>query len=214
MSKEHEKENRLVFSYLALRSVIGALGTLLPFLLALGALILFGTGIQDSVSDYYHTEMGGVFVGMLFAIGFFLLSYKGYEPADSFAGTVAWIAAVGVALCPVGTAVGYLHYIFAALFFLTLTYFSLFLFTKTNPDGKPTRRKLQRNRIYRICGYTMFACIVLVGVYSANLGGIKVSLAPYNPIFWLEAIAIVAFGISWIVKGEALLKDEVTVASA
>ena len=26
--------------------------------------------------------------------------------------------------------------------------------------------------------------------------------------FWLEATAIVAFGVSWLTKGEAILKDE------
>jgi len=31
----------------------------------------------------------------------------------------------------------------------------------------------------------------------------------YNPLFWLETLAILAFGVSWIVKGEAILKDEV-----
>lgn len=31
----------------------------------------------------------------------------------------------------------------------------------------------------------------------------------YNPVFWLEAIAIFAFGTSRFIKGETLLKDEV-----
>ena len=30
------------------------------------------------------------------------------------------------------------------------------------------------------------------------------------PRFWLEAIAIVAFGVSWLTKGEAILKDQET----
>jgi len=29
-----------------------------------------------------------------------------------------------------------------------------------------------------------------------------------KPVFWLEAIAIIAFGISWFVKGEGILEDE------
>ena len=28
------------------------------------------------------------------------------------------------------------------------------------------------------------------------------------PIFWLESLAVVAFGVSWLTKGEAILKDE------
>ncbi len=29
-----------------------------------------------------------------------------------------------------------------------------------------------------------------------------------DPRFWLESIAMLAFGFSWWVKGEAILKDE------
>ncbi|OLE14440.1 MAG: hypothetical protein AUG89_01875 [Acidobacteria bacterium 13_1_20CM_4_56_7] len=57
--------------------------------------------------------------------------------------------------------IGTLHLSFAALLFLTLAYFSLALFTKTAPDKKPTRRKLHRNTVYRVCGYTILASIFL-----------------------------------------------------
>jgi hypothetical protein len=43
-------------------------------ILALGAWLLGGYGIQRSVSSYYHTNMGDVFAGILFAIGLFLFS--------------------------------------------------------------------------------------------------------------------------------------------
>jgi hypothetical protein len=26
-------------------------------------------------------------------------------------------------------------------------------------------------------------------------------------VFWLETVAIVAFGVSWLIKGEAILED-------
>jgi hypothetical protein len=31
-----------------------------------------------------------------------------------------------------------------------------------------------------------------------------------KPVFWLEAFALWAFGVSWFVKGETLWKDEGT----
>jgi hypothetical protein len=31
----------------------------------------------------------------------------------------------------------------------------------------------------------------------------------YKPGYWLEALAVLAFGISWFTKGEAILKDKV-----
>jgi hypothetical protein len=36
----------------------------------------------------------------------------------------------------------------------------------------------------------------------------------FEPRFWLESIAIVAFGISWLTKGEAILKDQETPSAA
>ncbi len=93
-------------------------------------------------------------------------------------------------------------------FFLTLIYFSLFLFTKTDPDQPPTRRKLHRNTVYRICGYTMGACIGLIALYLLMPEETASRYAKYQPVFWLEGLAIVVFGISWLTKGEAILQDE------
>lgn len=207
----------LVFSYLTLRKVIGFLGLAFPFLLFLGEKIVFGQGVRSSISSYYYTGMRDVFVGVLFAIGFFLLSYRGYEAADGIAGVLACIFAVGVALFPTtpdpevasaATWVGKVHFGFAALFFGTLIYFSIFLFTKTDPARAPTRRKLQRNKVYRTCGFVMAGCILLTFVYLLLPAPLALVAAKLNPIYWLEAISIVAFGISWITKGEAILKDE------
>lgn len=209
------KETSLVISYMTLRKVIGILGMALPFVLSLGERIIFGQGLQTSISAYYHTGMRDVLVGTLFAIGFFLFSYRGPGRADNIAGNLACIFAVGVALFRTTPdskdsvdALGIVHLLCAGLFFLTLTYFSLFLFTKTNPNKTPTRRKLQRNIVYRVCGYTMAACIVLMGIYSFLPKDIAAPLKIYSPIYWLEALAIIAFGVSWFVKGEAILKDE------
>jgi hypothetical protein len=81
MSQNPPLDNLLVISYLTLRKVIGLLGLALPFLAMVGARLLFHTGLQVSLSAYYHTGMRDVLVGILFAIGFFLGGYKGYERA-------------------------------------------------------------------------------------------------------------------------------------
>jgi len=109
--------------------------------------------------------------------------------------------------CSYSPIASFLHGIFAALLFLTLSYFSLFLFTKTDSSKIPSPRKMQRNEVYRACGYTMLVCIALVPLikFLPQLGG---AIAKYDPVFWLEAIAIVAFGISWLTKGEAILSDQ------
>jgi hypothetical protein len=211
-------EQDLVFSYLTLRKAIGWLGISLPFTVSLGAFLFFQTKLQGSISGYYHTGTRDVFVGTLWAIGFFLLSYKGYEPIDNLVGNLACIFAVGITLFPtrpeINPAAGSkwisgLHFTFAALFFLTLIYFSLFLFTKTDPTKPPTERKLQRNKVYKTCGYVMAGCIALIAIYSFLPESITAPLKSVNLIFWLETIAVLAFGVSWLTKGEAILKDEV-----
>lgn len=210
-----KSEQSLVFSYLTLRKVIGILGVALPLVVSIGAWLFFRIGIQRSISSYYHTGMRDVFVGTLFAIGFFLLSYKGYERADNIAGNLGCIFAIGVALFPttpdtqLTTLVGKIHFTFTALFFITLIYFSYFLFTKTDPSRPPSPEKLQRNQLYQSCAYVMGMCMLLIVCYNLLPTDMAVWLENYKPVYWLEAIAIWAFGISWLTKGEAILKDEV-----
>jgi hypothetical protein len=100
MKKEIKLDDSLVFSYLTLRKAIGWLGCALPFTVSLGALFIFRTGIQSSISNYYYTGTRDVLVGTLWAIGFFLLSYKGYQRIDTIAGRLGCVFALGTALFP------------------------------------------------------------------------------------------------------------------
>ena len=210
MNQKSGPEDSLVLSYLSLRKAVGIIGVMLPFVLALGKIFSGGNGVEPSISHYYYTNMVDVFVGSLCAIGVFLMSTKGYDGQDQAAGIFASGCAIGVALFPTDpfkgelTAVGTVHNICAALLFATLAYFCIKLFTQTN--GNVTRQKLKRNKVYRICGYTIVACIVLIGV--AALPPVRAMADWLNPRFWLESIAIIAFGFAWLTKGEAILKDE------
>lgn len=212
-SSEAEAKS-LIVSYLTLRRVVGILGISLPFVLSIGAFLLFHTGLRGSISSYYHTAMRDVFVGFLFAIGSFLFAYQGYDRTDNIAGNLACVFAIGVAVFPTtpagqdeSLAISNLHQVFAGLFFLTLAFFSLHLFTKTDPNRSPTRRKLQRNRIYRACGIAMLACVILIALYDFLPDTIANTLTPTRPVYWLESVAIICFGVSWFTKGEAILKD-------
>ena len=213
MTDTNGAASSLVISYLALRRVIGILGVGLPFVLVIGALVLKGAGLEPSISGYYYTVMRDVLVGTLCAIGVFLMSYHGYERADDIAGDLACGFAIGVALFPTvppnptraQVIIGYLHLTFAAALFLTLAYFCLCLFRKTDSSKVMTPRKTIRNRVYATCGYIILLCILLLAVYGVFLQ--HTSVSELRPMFWLEATAVVAFGISWLVKGEALLQD-------
>ncbi len=235
MTHNTDIQNRHLASYLTLRKGIGYLGTALPFILGIGGMLLAEPGLRSSISAYYHTGLGDVFVGTICVIGIFLFAYKGYEPKDDRAGDFACFCAIGLALfytfpdmgdpsrgigltLPPATAetleifIAGAHFVFAASFFLTLAYFSICLFTKS--DREKTPKKLQRNSVYRACGYVMLLALALIALeiliqYLELLPEATLRMIEsLDPRFWLESIAMLAFGVSWSVKGEAILKDE------
>jgi hypothetical protein len=189
----------------------------MSFTLWLGNLIVCGISkLEPSISDYYYTSMGDVFVGVLFAIALFLYSYKGFDENDDKITNGAAFCAILVALFPTSNnviqsypcsifginpeVIRYIHFIAAGFFFIILAAYSFFWFTKS---GKViTKMKLQRNKVYRICGLLMAISVVLMMLvsffWSASKG---------NAIFWLETIGLFAFGISWLVKGETIMTD-------
>jgi len=203
-----DKYSRHTYSYLALRKAVGWIGILLPFALMLGVFIIFnGEIIQESISHYYHTEMRNVFVGSLCAVALFMFFYTGYEKWDEWAGNVAGFFAICVAFFPTTEAgpsdlTGIIHFACAAIFFLTLAVFSLFLFTKKGPD--PTPQKLRRDKIYVICGIIMIACLIAIFIY---FNFIRNENSNSSFIFWAETLALIAFGVSWLTKGGTLYPD-------
>ena len=206
-----------VQSYVLLRRGIGIIGVALPFILIIGKIILESPGISASISAYYYSVMRDVFVGSLWVIGIFLICYR-YAFLDDIVSTLAGICAIGVSLFPTPpdmgatqqqATIGLAHGSFASSFFLILALMSIFLFRRTDQES-PARRKQQRNTVYLICGIVILACLVLAALFL---------FVPYlndaswlqrlHPVFFLEAFAILAFGIAWFVKGETfILNDE------
>ncbi len=93
-------EEGLLVSYLTLRRVVGVLGVSLPVVLAVVGLAMCHC-LEPSISQYYDLRTRDVLVGTLFAVGFFLGTYRGYERRDNIAGNLACVFALGVALFPV-----------------------------------------------------------------------------------------------------------------
>lgn len=182
--------------------------------------------LLDSISSYYHTNLRDMLVGILCAVSVFLLSYHGYDLRDFITFKIAGISALGVAFFPafikkseintyihiapnVSASTNAVHYISAALFFLALAYVSLVLFPRTHPRiGKAdrTRQKIKRNRIYRACGITILVCLVLLLLANSLPAGS--GILKLAPVFWIETTALFAFGASWLVKGEVVLRDK------
>ncbi len=206
-------QRSLVLSYLGLRKSVGITGVLLPIVLVVGKMLLQSPGLLDSLSASYYTVMRDVWVGSLCAIAVFLFSYR-YAWLDDLAGDLAGVCALGIAFFPAAPVnataqqmlIGVIHWVCSVIFFFTLAFFALFLFRKTDPKKKPTRQKLQRNRVYLVCGIAILVCMALLGLTTFLPGNSW--LFTLHPVFWLESLAIWAFGVSWFVKGEALLKDQ------
>jgi hypothetical protein len=213
MKNENPNES-LLYSYMALRKAVGWIGILLPFTLMLGVWLIFSEKIiMRSISHYYHSGMGDVFVGAICAIALFLFFYKGYDnwgriKWDNWLASLGGFFALGIALFPATNMgpsnwVGMVHLFCAAAFFIILACYALFIFTKTKKGSTPTPEKLARNRIYRACGIIMLACLLGILLFL-NLGFDK-SVSSF--VFWAETVALVAFGVSWLVKGGVMMGD-------
>ncbi len=221
LTKERSPTPELI-SFQTTRRAVGILGISLPWVLWIGA-ELFGANcnLQPSISHFYFTNMREVFVGVLCAVSLFLFTYKGYNKMDSYAANGAGLFSLGVALFPTDILAGYscqqqvvavftidwhniIHFTCAALFFVTLALMSLLLFTKSNkPKAEWTTQRKRRQVTYKVCGWIMLASIALIAISEPVL---KVSKT--SPItFWMEAVALTAFGVSWLTKGEWLFGD-------
>ena len=245
----------LILSFLAVRQFLGLLGIALPVGLYVFARVL-GYGMQPSISDFYHTEAGDLLVGTLWAIGIFLLAYKGHKTrperylvGDRQASIVAGLAVIGVATFPVsrsadiakcfnGTIAGicdairgvpedvcvgyactieaadpvtgffghpdFLHYGSALVFFACLAYFCLVLFRmggQRTPAGGAANSA--EHTVYLLCGYAILISIAALVFYFFT-DSMRPGLRAVNYVFWWESVAVIAFSISWLTKGQIL----------
>ena len=196
-----EDGEQFVTSYRALQIFIGLLAlTLTPIVVFIDE--VFGDDVfHGSLSHYYYGPGRNWFVGALFAMGLFLVTYqikprKGYG-IDNALSIVGGIACATVALAPTpeneSDRALNVHNVSAGILFVILAIFCLFLFTKSAP-GKPlTDAKRRRNTIYRACGLTIVAALVVL-VWARSSGWDLVFL-------WSEIVAVTAFAIGWLVKG-------------
>lgn len=198
-----------IIAYRQLRTAIGLLAFFLPYLLILGGILVCQEPPQPSISDYYYCCVRNIFVGMLWAIGVFLFSYRGYEASEYWLSKIASIAVIAVALFPTtpedptstDKIVGAIHLLCAAVFFLILAYMSFFLFTR-HGKKRMTPQKYERNCIYRVCGLIIFLCVLMIGSIKACVLLDPTFHAPDRYMLFFETIAILAFAISWMVKAD------------
>jgi len=208
------RETPDVLSLQTHRRIVGTLGLLLPAVIYLLAGTRPTPGLARwhvlwSVSAYYYSGAIGVFVGILFALSLFLFSYRGYKGviADRIVGAVGGLAAVVVALFPTAPPEGLaapawwrdatatIHYVAAVVLFVSFILFAIWLFRKSETPKRRDRSRAKRRRddVCLACGLVMIVCVVWAAIAKVSI----------KPIFWPESIAIFAFSVSWLVKGEA-----------
>lgn len=193
-----------------LRVVIGALGMLLPWIVAL--LVLLDGEAQigfppPSISFTWYTNACTPFMIILGAAGILLFCYSGYDWVDDVMCTAAAICALGICLFPCAASVeeygsttgtfltpmelsGVLHAVCAGGFFILLALMSLFRFTKSSQEVKDFRKKA-RNVIYIVCGVGILASLALL-VFADNR-------------IWLAEMFLLSFfGVSWITKANCI----------
>lgn len=188
-------------------------GRALKFLIGLVALSLafvtsFLTDHQiESISASYHE--GGwprdYFVGSLFAIAAFLFSYNGWTRRELYMSKVASIAALGVAFFPCGCdgraqIIPSVHYVSAGVMFITLAVFCLAFYRRAVRRGH--KEALYRAYIYLACFVLIVGSVALLVVDMFIGHALSSRMDRY--VFWLEAIALVSFGVSWLVAGKVL----------
>jgi len=213
----------ILYSYYRIRKIIGLLGLLLPILV-----FAFHGELLSSISHYYYSKSAVFFIAILFAFGLFLISYKGYEKdndteilSDNLITNIGGIAALLIVLLPT-TCIGsnsaeitnmcqsqnyplfghdnaiirIIHLLSAGVFLFIMGYMSIFRFTK----GKLTDEKKIKNIIYQICGIAVWISIGILAVESILQ---NFHFTEYD-VFIFETVSVVAFGIAWLVKGEAI----------
>ena len=173
---------------------------------------------KSSVSHYYYTTMGEIFTGTLLAVALFMICYTGHPKrpgekglSDNAMTNLAGIFAIGVVAFPTASDVvmkdnlrsfissretGWIHYGFAAAFFIVLAVMSMVNFRRS--QNQAAFGKGKDDPFFMQCGIVMLGCLVMVPILS----GVEV-IQPIHPTFILEAIALIAFGLSWLKKGKA-----------
>jgi hypothetical protein len=209
-----------IMTFRRIRKAIGWLAISLPVALVILPLIpIFKTSIQNSISYYYYTNLREVFTGVLCAVSLFLIRYKGFEDPkfwknDNKMTNLAGIMAMGVALVPTNPVccsekiytiipfcknfLGVLHYLFATVFFVILAIISYKIFTIGQKENNDIPLSIMNeNNIYKICGVAIIVFAGMIPIFDILKFFPKATLV-------LEALALTAFGTSWLVKGRFL----------
>jgi hypothetical protein len=181
----------------------------------------------QSISHYYYTRMSSWFVVTLSLLAVILIVYRGKSFQDVWLSTVAGLCALLVVLLPTSNlvqtcgdsehlySVTYIpptsatdlrtkiHFISAGLFLSCLAVISLWRFPKTDTSPQFAKNQTFYTWVYRACGVVMLVSLIgiLMGSHDIILNGdwFDGRLGGFGT-FVGEAIAVFAFGYSWLLN--------------
>ncbi|MFN8349729.1 MAG: hypothetical protein U0X91_32310 [Spirosomataceae bacterium] len=216
-----EPEKKVSAEQDTLRIIVGLLGIALPIVLWAGLAGVSGyTQPLESISHYFYTRVSSIFVITMSLLAVVLIVYKGKRRRDFVLSLAAGLAALSVVFFPTTNlspkccaddfqyVITYidpkkikatLHFVSAGIFLGSLAVMSIWRFpAKDSSDEHPN----QRDRIlYVVCGVVMLVAMLIIFLGSNNILFDKKDFEyPNAGTFWMESVAVWAFGYSWLLK--------------
>lgn len=160
------------------------------------------TELHSVSASYYYPSSRDSFVGSLFVVGALFSSFTGATCAERLLTLVASALAVIVALNPCGCgptsdAGSALHFPAAISLFGILAYFCWAFRkrarSKLNDYPKQANR---RANLYMVCFGGIVLMMALALMYKIPQADMDMTYPNY--IFWVEALGLVSFGVSWL----------------
>lgn len=163
--------------------------------------------VLHSISESYHHQARDWFVGLLFAVAALFFSFKGENGRERRLTVLASVCAMLVAVAPCdcgrgSTLLSAFHFPAAAGVFGVMGYFC-WRFRKT-ARGKSAAYPEARRRawVYTACLAGMGVCAVMAVAYAVAQQRLDAAFPNY--VFWLEAMGLMSFGVSWLTASRTL----------
>lgn len=207
-----DRSDQQLIDYRLLRLLMGAVAISMPFVVW-----IFSDVPLTSISASHLTDARDIYVGMLFAVGTFLIAYTGSGSSNKEKGiqillsTLGGIAAFTAALFPItrdctpADTSTHIHNVGAILLFVVLGYFCLWPFRKRAEISKSDKAP-RRLKLYIFCGAGIYAILVFLIVIniliSQELLSCELLNIKYRVIFVAEFFMLIFFGLAWFVAGK------------
>ncbi|HSF93322.1 MAG TPA: DUF998 domain-containing protein [Paracoccaceae bacterium] len=231
MEKQPLQDVPTISNY-ALREAVGWIGMLLPFVLWIGGALLGEPSPNSSISYYYYSGMGDLFVGSLCVLGVFFLVYRGYGTEghplfnDLYVAKITGVSVLLVALVPTGRkpeevwlcdetvhgrilcwAEKYLGSLQQTVHLfsaiLFLTCLAVFCLYLF-PKSDQARSEFSPKKRIRKQLYRAMGWVILGSMALAGLSIAFEDKVPTYAVFVFESFAVIAFGVAWFVKSQRL----------